>query len=90
MDSFQEALMPGEKPYNFNCEKCFALLGSFIDRELSSEEIAEVQLHLDHCPPCAKFFKFEGSVMKHIGEKLKECKQPAGLFEKLCKGLPDD
>ena len=78
------------KPYNYNCKQCYQLLDSYLDRELSGTEMAEVKLHLDHCPPCAKYFTFEESMLKFVKAKVNEVECPKGLFEKLCKGLPDD
>lgn len=82
--------MPSAKPYNFNCRQCEELLGSYVDRELTPEEMAEVKLHLDHCPPCKDFFVFEESMVHWIGQKLRETPCPQNLFKKLCEKLPKD
>lgn len=79
------------KPYNFDCKTCFTLLDDFVDRNLTENEVQEVNLHLEHCPPCAKFFSFEESVLKFIGKRLCEEKDvPKDLFKKICQGLPED
>ena len=49
------AFGPGVDP----CEECEKLLQPFLDRELSEDERAEAQRHLDDCSYCAKRFRFE-------------------------------
>jgi len=34
-------------------------LYQYLDRELSTEEIREVKQHLDACPPCLQYFRYE-------------------------------
>jgi mycothiol system anti-sigma-R factor len=42
-----------------NCREVAIRLHEFVDRELSPEEVAEVQRHLDACPPCLQMFELE-------------------------------
>jgi mycothiol system anti-sigma-R factor len=42
-----------------NCREVAIRLHEFVDRELSPEEVAEVQRHLDECPPCLQVFQLE-------------------------------
>ena len=44
---------------NARCAETVKLLGEFLDRELTSCEIATVQGHLDRCPPCLTVYRFE-------------------------------
>jgi predicted anti-sigma-YlaC factor YlaD len=41
------------------CEKCEELLQSFLDRDLSEEERAVAEEHLDGCDYCRKRYRFE-------------------------------
>jgi mycothiol system anti-sigma-R factor len=45
-----------EKPH---CMMAMAQLEPYVDRELSEIEMVEVRLHLDECPPCARYFEVQ-------------------------------
>ena len=42
-----------------NCYETLARLQTFIDRELTEDEVGTVRGHLDRCPPCQQVFRFE-------------------------------
>ena len=42
-----------------DCVEIQTRLEQFVDRELSTDEAAEVQAHLDRCPPCVHLYHFE-------------------------------
>jgi mycothiol system anti-sigma-R factor len=48
------------------CSDCMNKLDLFTDRELSDDEVVEVQQHLDDCPPCKDRFLFEGDLKRLI------------------------
>ncbi len=52
----------------YNCKECLERLYPFLDRELNQTEQLEVQLHLGRCRPCVTRFRFEGNVLRYIGE----------------------
>ena len=41
------------------CRETLAQLQTFLDRELSDDEVGVVRIHLDRCPPCQYVFRFE-------------------------------
>ena len=49
-----------------DCTELQARLEQFVDRELSNEEAAEVQAHLDACPPCVRIYHFEVSMRRLV------------------------
>ena len=55
-----------------DCQSIFAALSDYLDRELSTQELTEVQGHLERCPVCAEEFRFEESILRHVRGKLNE------------------
>lgn len=55
-----------------NCVEIQERLELYVDRELSSAEAAEVQAHLDACPPCLRIFHFEGSMRRLVRRACSE------------------
>jgi len=49
-----------------NCRDAEARLDQFVDRELTADEIEEVQHHLDSCPPCLQKFRYESQVRRLV------------------------
>jgi anti-sigma factor (TIGR02949 family) len=41
------------------CTKCEEMLQVYVDGELSDEEVAELEVHLDRCGYCRKRYRFE-------------------------------
>jgi mycothiol system anti-sigma-R factor len=41
------------------CKKTVEKLETFLDRELSEEDVTVVRFHLANCPPCHHLFRFE-------------------------------
>lgn len=72
-----------------NCREAIDRLYQYIDRELSLEELDEVQLHLKRCPPCLDLFRFEENVLTVVGEKCREVSAPADLRDRVKKMCQD-
>jgi len=66
-----------------NCRNCIERLYPYLDRELSKAELAEVQEHLNRCPPCAKHFEYEAGVLRFIGDCGRSVRAPEGLLQKI-------
>lgn len=64
-----------------DCYETVARLHLFIDRELSAEEIAVVQSHLEGCPGCECRFHFDEGVKRLIHERCTIVRAPAHLRE---------
>ena len=48
------------------CSEIQVRLEEFVDRELSTDEAAEVQAHLDRCPPCLRMYHFEAGMRRLV------------------------
>jgi mycothiol system anti-sigma-R factor len=62
-----------------NCRDCLLALDSYIDRELSDEDIVQVRVHLDDCGGCLDLFKFEESVRRLVRIRCQEQSAPQTL-----------
>ena len=49
-----------------DCMELQARLEQFVDRELTTDEAAEVQAHLEACPPCVRIYHFEVSMRRLV------------------------
>jgi len=63
----------------YTCEEAFRRLDDYLDHELSAEEMVLVREHLEICAGCAREFNFESSVLKGVGDKLKQIDLPDTL-----------
>jgi len=64
-----------------DCYETVARLHFYIDRELSSEEVAVVQQHLSDCPRCECRFHFDQRIKWLIHERCTIERAPARLRE---------
>jgi anti-sigma factor (TIGR02949 family) len=54
------------------CDKCEELLQPFLDRELSDDERAEAESHLDGCSYCRKRYRFEEELRRFVRQAAVE------------------
>lgn len=54
------------------CDDCADRLNSYIDRELTDQELQEVQHHLEECPPCLQIVELQAGLKRLV---RKECCQ---------------
>lgn len=62
------------------CERCAALLDAFVDGELSPEEMAAVQAHLDQCPVCRSYAD-DALAIRAAFPQAEETEVPEGFAE---------
>ena len=62
-----------------NCKDCSEKLDRFVDRELNSTEVLELQLHLESCPDCADQFEFHEHLKRLVRHSC-ECDAPPVAF----------
>lgn len=62
-----------------NCKDCLRALNSYIDRELSDEDIVHVRQHLDGCRGCLHLYGFEESVRRLVRKRCLEQAAPDSL-----------
>lgn len=68
-----------------NCDEVTNRLYQYLDRELSEEELREVRLHLDLCPPCQERFEFEENILRLVGRCGRKLSAPPSLVDKVRK-----
>ncbi len=66
-----------------NCRMTIERLYPFLDRELTEQEVLEVNEHLERCPPCAKHFEYEAGVLRFIGDAARTVHAPRDLRAKI-------
>jgi anti-sigma factor (TIGR02949 family) len=64
------------------CAKCEELLQPFLDRELTDDERALAEVHLDGCDYCRARYRFEVHLRRYVRMAVAE-EMPAALKEKL-------
>ena len=52
-----------------DCDKCEELLQGYLDRELSAEEVAVAEMHLEGCDYCRRRYRFEASLRSTCGRR---------------------
>jgi len=70
------------QPYG-RCRETIVKLQTFLDRELSQDEVVTVRYHLEQCPGCEHLFRFEDHWRRLI--KVRACTEnaPATLREQI-------
>ncbi len=71
----------------FSCREVFQRLQDYLDRELTAEEIAAVDAHLEGCKMCSNEYRFEANVLRHVACNLAEVPVPADLNDRLASLL---
>lgn len=66
-----------------DCDEVVGRLYFYLDRELSPAEQAEVQEHLDACPPCQKRFRFEENVLHLVRRCCRDVSAPPELVARV-------
>lgn len=55
-----------------HCREALDKLYAYLDRELDSESVDEIRVHLDDCSPCGNAFGFEERLLVAIKAGLRE------------------
>ncbi|MEX0816211.1 MAG: anti-sigma factor [Gaiellales bacterium] len=64
------------------CQKCEEMLQPYLDRDLSEEERAEAETHLEGCSYCRKRYRFEENLRRYVLLAVAE-PMPAELKQRL-------
>ena len=70
-----------------NCRDCVQALNSYIDRELSDEDIVQVRGHLVECGGCLHIYKFEDSLRRLVRVRCQEESAPEALRARITVSL---
>ena len=65
------------------CKNCLQALYPYIDRELSEDDVVQVQAHLDDCPQCLHLYQFQASVRRLVRTRCQEQCAPAALKSRI-------
>jgi anti-sigma factor (TIGR02949 family) len=71
----------------YTCQETFSHLNDYLDRELSPEEMRQVEEHLAVCAYCVLEFAFEANVLREVRAKLQSIQAPPGLMSKVMGAL---
>lgn len=69
------------------CMEVFERLDDYLDRNLSSDEVAFVVRHLDECVVCAGEYRFEATVLEGLKARLRRIDVPAHLLSSIMMRL---
>lgn len=58
------------------CERCEEMMQPYLDRELTVQEMAEAEGHLDACVYCRRRYRFEVSLRRYIRTAVAEPMPP--------------
>jgi hypothetical protein len=68
---------------NPSCGQVYAQVQPYLDRELTIQELAEVELHIAACPGCEQHFAFDGTVLRFVRQRAPRPLMPERLKTKL-------
>ena len=66
-----------------DCNETLRELETFLDGELTDEELAEIRGHLEGCPNCLEAFDFHAELKAVIAAKCKNDEMPVGLLSRI-------
>jgi mycothiol system anti-sigma-R factor len=66
-----------------NCQDCMDKLDFYVDRELTQEELQQVRLHLELCPPCEQVFQLRADMKRLVKVCCDETRANANLRDKV-------
>ncbi|MGH3465225.1 MAG: mycothiol system anti-sigma-R factor [Kribbellaceae bacterium] len=69
--------------HDVDCSEILQRVYVFIDDELESASVEEIQVHLDECGPCLDEFDLERSVKKLVHRSCGDEHAPEGLRERI-------
>ena len=64
------------------CAKCEEMLQPYLDRDLTDEERAQAEAHLDRCSYCRRRYRFEVTLRRFVRQAAEE-PMPVELKQKL-------
>lgn len=73
-----------------SCDGLLELFSAYVDRELSAEEIAEVEKHLAACDCCQKFVSLEYETKRLVKHCVEKEHMPPGLKPSILKMIEDE
>ncbi len=62
------------------CDETLGRLDDYLDRNLSPDEVGEVEQHLDYCLACLQAYRFERALLDGLRSRLRRISLPPGLM----------
>ena len=66
-----------------DCQQAIEKLNSYLDRELTEAEYAQVQRHIEGCRDCESLFSFEEGVLRLVRHHCSKTVAPAGVRDRI-------
>ena len=70
-----------------NCQNCLHVLNSYLDRELSDDDIVQVRQHLEACGGCLHLYQFQESLRRLVRVRCQEQCAPESLRARITTSL---
>ncbi len=70
-----------------SCAETLGRLDDYLDRELSAQELADVETHLEACSGCAGEFAVERDLLDAMRAKLAQMRIPEDLRKRIWERL---
>jgi mycothiol system anti-sigma-R factor len=70
-----------------NCRDCVQVLNTYLDRELSDDDIVQVREHLVACGGCLHLYQFEDSLRRLVRVRCQEQSAPETLRVRVTMSL---
>lgn len=71
------------------CHRCLELLIDYVTREMSEEDLAVLDAHFEHCPPCLVYLNSYKVTITVTRQLPREAPIPPELEERLLAALKD-
>ncbi|MGQ9629001.1 MAG: anti-sigma factor family protein [bacterium] len=72
-----------------NHSKLKSYIGAFVDAELSSRKMKEIEKHLEICPECRREYEAEREIKRILQEKVQKERAPLHLRDKVLRAVED-
>lgn len=76
-------MMDEDKTEMIDCTEAERRLHRYVDRELSDDEVVQVQRHLEVCENCRSRFRFEHGLRRLVSRAGQSESAPSGLRERI-------
>jgi anti-sigma factor (TIGR02949 family) len=70
-----------------SCAQVFARLDDYVDRELATDDLEQIEKHLEICAMCASEFRIAGQLLHAIRDRVRRIRLPDGFEGRVWKRL---
>ena len=69
-----------------DCSETLHELYHFLDGELTEAKRADIQRHLEACPPCFEAYDFEAEIKQYVAQKCRD-RMPDALRARIAEAI---